>query len=47
VKITDLKAYIVKGEFTPDWPSLQHQVNALMYYDEYQNKTRQGSSLDP
>jgi len=35
MKITDIKAYVLKTEFTPSWPLADLQITPLQYYDEY------------
>ena len=36
MKIVDIKAYVLKTEFTPQWPLLDLQNTPLHYYSEYQ-----------
>ena len=38
MKITDMKAYLLKGHFQSTWPAIDRMVNPLDYYDEYLGK---------
>lgn len=35
MKITDVKAYVLKVEFKGEWPAVDRQVSPLDYYDEH------------
>ena len=39
MKITDIKAYVLKTAFTAEWPLTDLQNTPLHYYEEYQGKT--------
>jgi len=39
MKITDIKAYVLKTEFVADWPLLDLQNTPLHYYEEYQGSS--------
>ena len=43
MKIVDVKAYLIKGKFTPTWPAAEKMVNPLEYYEEYIGKPNQMS----
>ncbi|MCL1829992.1 MAG: hypothetical protein FWG21_01020 [Oscillospiraceae bacterium] len=50
MKITDIKAYVLKTEFTPEWPLIDLQTTPLHYYDEYNGtpvRHSQSVHLDP
>ncbi len=46
MKITDIKAYLLKTEFSPEWPQIDRQVSPLDYYEEHQ-KSPIAFSLSP
>ena len=38
MKITDVKAFVIKGRYTSDWPDVDRLATPLDYYDEYLGK---------